>query len=114
MVEERSKLESRLKDLEQRLAHERETWVQTLEREMKEELGAVPLRYEYYCSLVEKLPELHLTIHYFVVDRWEGELKALEAEELLWMPLKEFEKIEVAIDRSAVREYIRTFEGVNK
>jgi mutator protein MutT len=83
---------------------------EALVREMREELDVVPVEFEFYCTLVEITTQRHLTIHYHVIREWEGEPVPLEAEELIWFPLKEIESVEVAIDRSALREYLRTFE----
>ena len=74
----------------------------TLVREMMEELSVSPVEFEYLCSLED--PDVYdgLTIHYYHVMKWEGELSAGEAEELIWVDLQDHGRIEVEIDREAV------------
>ena len=79
----------------------------TLKREMEEELSVRPLKYDYYCSLEDPGVYGGLTIHYYWVHLWEGDLRSGEAEELVWLDLEDHDMIEVKIDREAVRNYIR-------
>ncbi|MGA1792345.1 MAG: NUDIX domain-containing protein [Thermoplasmatota archaeon] len=80
---------------------------ETLFREMMEELKARPIEYTYLCSLDD--PEVYdgLTIHYYVIPRWEGEPEPIEAEELEWVRFQDRERIEVPVDRQAVELFLR-------
>jgi len=82
---------------------EGETRVDTLVREMKEELSVTPEESGYFCSLDD--PDVYggLTIHYFWIRGWVGDPIPGEAEELVWIGLSDLEMIEVPIDREAVR-----------
>jgi len=59
---------------------------QALIREMDEELNVSPESYQHLCSLYHPTRELQL-IHYYVVDRWTGEISAQEVERVHWYPL---------------------------
>jgi mutator protein MutT len=88
-----------------------ESMEDTLKREMEEELNLVPTRFGYLFSLHD--PEVYggLTVHYFWVGQWEGDLEAREAEGLLWIDLHDHDEIEVRIDREAVARYVKLGEG---
>jgi 8-oxo-dGTP diphosphatase len=60
---------------------------QTLIRELKEELGIVvnvaclaPLTFASHCY-----PDFHLLMPLYVCRRWEGTVRALEAQQLAWV-----------------------------
>jgi 8-oxo-dGTP pyrophosphatase MutT (NUDIX family) len=80
-----------------------------LYRESKEELGIVPRNIKYVCSLLHRSQELH-KIHYFVFESWEGEIENNEAESLLWIPMSEFVKFDLDVDRVAISEYLRIYK----
>jgi 8-oxo-dGTP pyrophosphatase MutT (NUDIX family) len=77
-----------------------------LRRELREELGIVARQPAYVCSLLHRAEELR-KIHYFAVERWDGAILNLEAEALLWVALDEPQRLDLEIDRVAVREYLR-------
>jgi 8-oxo-dGTP diphosphatase len=81
-----------------------------LERELREELGIVAHRVAYVCSLLHRAEELR-KIHYFAIESWEGEILNLEAEALLWVALDEPHRLDLDIDRVAVREYLRVYRA---
>jgi 8-oxo-dGTP diphosphatase len=82
-----------------------------LRRELREELGVAARRTAYVCSLLHRAEALR-KIHYFAVDRWDGEIVNLEAEALLWVALDEPERLDLDIDRVAVGEYVRVYRAV--
>ena len=63
-----------------------ENQIQTLFRELNEELNVTPTEYTFLCSLYHPTEELQL-IHYFVVTQWQGEITAQEADSIAWYPL---------------------------
>ncbi len=65
-----------------------ETSEQALHREVKEELGVVLNEFSYLGTLRLQLREGSCDWHCFAVHKWTGEIKANEAEQLLWLPLK--------------------------
>ena len=58
-----------------------ETIEGALWRELKEELGIVPLEVRYVCTLLHRSAELR-KLHYFAVPRWEGAVENHEAASL--------------------------------
>jgi 8-oxo-dGTP diphosphatase len=82
-----------------------------LRRELREELGVVAREAAYVCSLLHRAEELR-KIHYFAVERWDGAILNLEAEALLWVALDEPHRLDLEIDRVAVREYVRVYRDV--
>ena len=82
-----------------------------LQRELREELGVVARRVAYVCSLLHQAEELR-RIHYFAVESWDGEILNLEAEALVWVALDEPHRLDLDIDRVAVREYVRVYRAV--
>lgn len=85
-----------------------ETHLQTLLREVREELGIEPVNVAYVCSLLHPTTELQL-LHYYRVTSWQGEPVALEAEELIWFPLERLDELHLSPDDVAVREAIRLY-----
>ena len=81
---------------------------EALARELLEELGIVAGGVAYVCTLLHRA-EVVRKIHYFAVERWEGEILNREAEALLWVPLDDAHTLDLAIDRVAVREYVRVY-----
>ncbi|UXI03046.1 NUDIX hydrolase [Photobacterium sp. TY1-4] len=82
-----------------------ESQLQTLCREMKEELDVTPQAYQFLCSLYHPTKELQL-IHYYVVNAWEGGLRSLEAETIEWYPISAA-PIDIRADQVALSEYQR-------
>ena len=84
-----------------------ETREQALERELTEELNVVPGSYGYLCSLYHPSTELQL-IHYYVVSRWRGDMRAQEADEIAWHSIADAAgALDIAADRVALSEYRR-------
>ena len=81
-----------------------------LQRELLEELGVVACGVAYVCTLLHRAEEVR-KIHYFAVESWEGEILNREAEALLWVSLDEPHALDLAIDRVAVREYVRVYQN---
>lgn len=84
---------------------EGETQRQTLCREVKEELNVVPTQYQYLCSLYHPTSELQL-IHYYVVNQWQGEITAQEAEDVQWFKLASVQ-LAIEADNIALAEVAR-------
>ncbi|WP_086970280.1 NUDIX hydrolase [Vibrio coralliirubri] len=82
-----------------------EDQVQTLFRELREELNVTPTEYAYLCSLYHPTSELQL-IHYFVVTKWEGDITAQEADDVKWYSLGSA-PVGIAADRIALKEVER-------
>ncbi len=82
-----------------------ENQVQTLFRELKEELNVTPTEYTFLCSLYHPTKELQL-IHYFVVTQWEGEIIAQEADSIAWYSLNTA-PVGIAADCVALKEVDR-------
>jgi len=62
-----------------------ESQTQALIREVEEELSVIPLSYGFLCSLpFSASPESQL-LHYYLVDKWAGEVMALEAQDVEWV-----------------------------
>lgn len=84
---------------------EGETQRQTLCREVKEELNVIPTQYQYLCSLYHPTSELQL-IHYYIVDQWQGEITAQEAEDVQWFKLASVQ-LAIEADNIALAEVAR-------
>ena len=76
-----------------------------LVRELREELNITPHEFSYVCTLLHQAEELR-RIHYFVVERWVGDISALEAESLRWIPLDDLSALDLEIDVLAVERYL--------
>jgi mutator protein MutT len=81
-----------------------ETQVETLLREVEEELGVTPLAYTFLCSeqFDKFAPQL---LHYFVVTKWSGRVLNNELQQLVWSPLKNV-SLANKPDRVAVKCYL--------
>ncbi|NOI65151.1 NUDIX domain-containing protein [Vibrio sp. 99-8-1] len=84
---------------------EGETQRQTLCREVKEELNVIPTQYQYLCSLYHPTSELQL-IHYYIVNQWQGEITAQEAEDVQWFKLASVQ-LAIEADNIALAEVAR-------
>ena len=78
---------------------------QALNRELMEELNLVSESFAYLCSLYHPTTELQL-IHYYVVSKWQGEMKVLEADEVTWFAISDA-PVEIEADKVALSEYRR-------
>jgi len=74
-------------------------------RELREELNITPQGFSHLCTLLHQA-EKYRRIHYFVVERWAGEIVALEAESLCWLPLDGLSALDLEIDVIAVERYL--------
>jgi 8-oxo-dGTP diphosphatase len=81
---------------------------EALRREIREELGIVPIDVVYVCTLLHRSQEFR-KLHYFAVTRWQGEMQLHEAEALLWIPLSALSCLDLDVDRTAVAEYVRVY-----
>ena len=83
---------------------------EALRRELKEELGIVPLEARYVCTLLHRSQEFR-KLHYFAVTRWDGTITNHEAASLRWLPLSESHVLDLDVDRLALAEYLRIYGG---
>jgi len=90
---------------------EGESQEQALYREIAEELKVEVLTSCYLCSLYHPTTELQL-IHYYVISSWQGDIEAIEADEVFWQSIKDCE-IDIAADNMALKEYQRLSEVLN-
>ena len=81
-----------------------------LGRELSEELGIVPLDARYVCTLLHRSQEFR-KLHYFAVTRWEGAIENHEAASLRWLPLTASYSLDLEVDRLALTEYLRVYDG---
>jgi 8-oxo-dGTP diphosphatase len=79
-----------------------------LRRELKEELGIVPLEVRYVCTLLHRSAEFR-KLHYFAVPQWEGRVKNHEAASLRWVPFTAPHDLDLEVDRLALAEYQRVY-----
>ena len=87
-----------------------ETPEQALHREVKEELGINITKYDYICTLLNKVTGTIGKSHFYAITEWEGNIQAQEAESLTWLSLDEEEKIETTIGLVAIKEYKRIYK----
>lgn len=80
--------------------------VQTLHRELSEELSVETVNAKFVCTLLHQESELR-RLHYFSIESWVGKISNNEAEALVWIPLSDREQLDLAVDRTAVTEYDR-------
>jgi 8-oxo-dGTP diphosphatase len=81
---------------------------EALRRELKEELGIVPLEVWYVCTLLHRSAEFR-KLHYFAVPRWEGAVENHEAASLRWVPLTASHDLDLEVDQLALAEYLRVY-----
>lgn len=79
-----------------------------LRRELKEELGIVPLEVRYVCTLLHRSAEFR-KLHYFAVPSWDGEMENREAAALRWVPVSAPQDLDLEVDRLALAEYQRVY-----
>lgn len=82
-----------------------ETQLQTLVREIDEELGVQVTSGQYLCSLYHPTSELQL-LHYYLVTQWEGTISAHEADSVFWSSIAAA-PIDCSADKTALSEYQR-------
>src|SRR5688572_26854023 len=81
-----------------------ETLEAALVRELREELGISASEFVYICTLTHQADESR-RIHYYLVEQWVGEMVALEAESLHWLPFADLHRLVLDIDVEAVERY---------
>jgi mutator protein MutT len=81
-----------------------ETPEDALWRECKEEFGITVTEYFFVDKLLYKHKEVDFLINYFVVTAWEGKIKKLEADKLIWINRKDYKKIDLVVDRKALKK----------
>lgn len=84
---------------------EGESQVEALYREISEELSVTALDNLFLCSLYHPTTELQL-IHYYVISNWQGEIKAIEADDVFWQDI-ELCDLDIEADTLALKEYLR-------
>ncbi|MCU8586090.1 8-oxo-dGTP diphosphatase MutT [Erwinia pyrifoliae] len=62
-----------------------ETPEQALKRELMEETGIAVLNAEPYDIVDHTYTDLRVTLHFFIVDRWQGELYGREGQPQRWV-----------------------------
>lgn len=82
-----------------------EDQVTALARELTEELTVKLESHQFLCSLYYPATELQL-IHYYVVTKWSGVIKAVEAEAVHWHDIAEA-PLCGETDKIALSEYTR-------
>lgn len=92
---------------------EGEDQLDTLARELEEELNVEAQSAGYVCSLVhtaESDSESEVQrLHYYLVSDWQGDIEALEAEAVYWLSLDELSQLDAEPDRIAVNEARRLY-----
>lgn len=78
---------------------------QALLRELKEELDIEPSDYRFLCTLYHPSEELQ-RIHYYVITRWEGEMRVQEAQSVAWHHFDNA-PVDLDADRVALSELSR-------
>lgn len=78
--------------------------------ELKEEIGVNAKDITFVCTLLHKSEEFR-KLNYFIINSWEGEIKTYEAEALLWIPLQELDKLDLDVDRTAIKEYLKIYKN---
>lgn len=79
-----------------------------LARELAEELGVSATSVRYICTLLHRSEEFR-KLHYFAIDAWIGDITPTEAESLQWIGLGEEHRLDLDVDRQAIREYCRVY-----
>jgi len=80
-------------------------------RELKEELNLTPDKTQFVCTLLHKVKDDTLKIHYFIIPSWTGDLQNNEADEILWIPLHDLSKLSLEVDKIAINEWTRMFKN---
>jgi 8-oxo-dGTP diphosphatase len=86
--------------------------INTLKRELKEELDIVPTNFAFLCTLPYKYKEKKYEVHYYVVSAWEGKIGDITTEDgkLIWLSLDHAEtKLNQNVDKIALKLYLTEF-----
>jgi len=83
-----------------------------LVRELREELGVRPLARHPLIEVDHRYPDRHVSIAFFVVERWTGEPRGLDGQALRWVSADELRAEELlpadAPVLAALRAYCRS------
>jgi len=80
-----------------------ETKEQALIRECKEEFGINITEYSFITQLPYEHVEVDFLLNYFVVTNWEGKIKNLEAEKLIWIDKDNPKELDLEVDKKAIK-----------
>jgi len=90
-----------------------ETQLDTLARELLEELNIEAESAGYVCSLIHTAESADSAevqrLHYYLISDWQGELQCLEAEAIFWQPLDQLDCLEILPDQLALAEAARLY-----
>jgi len=93
-----------------------ESQLETLARELREELDVEALTAGYVCSLIhtaESASESEVQrLHYYLVSDWQGEIQSFEAEAVFWQSLAALDVLDIDPDRIAIAEAQRLYRLV--
>ena len=81
-----------------------ETPEEALWRECEEEFGIKITEYFFINRLLYKHKKGNFLINYFVVTSWEGKIKCLEAEKLLWVNKNNPKELDLDLDKKAIKQ----------
>lgn len=81
---------------------ERETNINAIKREVKEEFNIDVEENFYVGSLIYPNNEVNFLINYYIVTKWHGEMKKLEAEDIYWVNIDE-EKLDIWPDKLIIK-----------
>ena len=83
-----------------------ETLIEALARELEEELGVTATDWRFVCTEWHGSTERR-RLHYYAIERWQGEIEAREAESLHWLPLDDLSSLGDPSDQAAMAAYLR-------
>ncbi|GAA5216700.1 8-oxo-dGTP diphosphatase MutT [Corallincola platygyrae] len=62
-----------------------ESNLQALRRELLEEVGINPVESQLFEHITHRYPEKHVSINFYLVERFEGSAKGNESQEIRWI-----------------------------
>lgn len=75
---------------------------ETMKREAREEFRIEVEEMQKTCVLPWKFEGKKYTVHYFLIKKWSGRIKNKEAEKLLWLSRRQWNKFSEEVDRKAL------------
>jgi 8-oxo-dGTP diphosphatase len=84
-----------------------ETLTAALARELDEELGVTAIEWRFVCTEEWLVSAQRRRLHYYAIERWQGEIEAREAESLHWLPLDDLSALGDSSDQAAMTAYLR-------
>ena len=87
-----------------------ESSLDALHRELYEELGVEAKNPLFICTLLNPSEEFR-KLNYFLIADWTREMENNEAAELLWLSFEDIGRMDLAVDRVAIAEYLRVFRN---